>query len=170
MVATCERADGCLRHQGFLAEGAGDPRQELIVSLLQAVPDQGTIVAYSNYERTVLKGLALAFPQYEDRLLELCDRIVDLHRLVRGYYYHPEMHGSFSIKAVLPAVAPDLSYGDLEIVEGRSAAAAFSRSIAPDTPDDERIRIRGSLLSYCKRDTEAMVRVYDALVAATGGV
>ena len=28
------------------------------------------------------------------------------------------MHGSFSIKAVLPAVAPDLSYGDLEIVEG----------------------------------------------------
>ena len=24
------------------------------------------------------------------------------------------MHGSFSIKAVLPAVAPDLSYGDME--------------------------------------------------------
>ena len=163
-------SDDCLRHQGFLAEGAGDPRQELIVSLLQAVPDQGTIVAYSNYERTVLKGLALAFPQYEDRLLELCDRIVDLHRLVRGYYYHPEMHGSFSIKAVLPAVAPDLSYGDLEIVEGRAAAAAFSRSIAPDTPDDERIRIRGSLLSYCKRDTEAMVRAYDALVAEASGV
>ena len=102
--------------------------------------------------------------------MELCDRIVDLHRLVRGYYYHPEMHGSFSIKAVLPAVAPDLSYGDLEIVEGRAAAAAFSRSIAPDTPDDERIRIRGSLLSYCKRDTEAMVRVYDALVAEASGV
>ena len=57
-----------------------------------------------------------------------------------------------------------------QIAEGRSAAAAFSRSIAPDTPDDERIRIRGSLLSYCKRDTEAMVRVYDALVAEANGV
>ena len=162
-------SDGSLRHRAFLAEGADDPREELVVSLLQAVPDQGTIVAYSNYERTVLKDLALAFPQYEDRLLELCDRIVDLHRLVRAYYYHPEMHGSFSIKAVLPALVPDLSYGDLEIAEGRAAAAAFSRSIAPDTPDDERIRIRESLLAYCKRDTEAMVRVYEALATEVGG-
>ena len=45
-------SDGSLRHRAFLAEGADDPREELVVSLLQAVPDQGTIVAYSNYERT----------------------------------------------------------------------------------------------------------------------
>ena len=96
--------------------------------------------------------------------MKLCDRIVDLHRLVKGYYYHPEMHGSFSIKAVLPVMVPDLDYGDLEIGEGRAAAAAFSRSISPDTPGDERMRIRESLLAYCKRDTEAMVRVYAALV------
>ena len=162
-------SDGRLGHRAFLAEGTDDPREELLVNLLQAVPAQGTIVAYSNYERTVLKGLSLAFPQYEDRLMELCDRIVDLHRLVRRYYYHPEMHGSFSIKAVLPALAPDLGYGDLEIAEGRAAAAAFSRSIAPDTPNDDRIRIGESLLAYCKRDTEAMVRVYEALVAEARG-
>ena len=64
----------------------------MVVSLLQAVPALGTIMAYSNYERTVLKGLSLAFPQYEDRLMELCDRIVDLHRLVRRYYYHSDGH------------------------------------------------------------------------------
>ena len=100
--------------------------------------------------------------------MKLCERIVDLHRLVRGYYYHPDMHGSFSIKAVLPVLAPDLGYGDLEIAEGRAAAAAFSRSIAADTPNDERIRIGESLLAYCKRDTEAMVRVYAVLAKASG--
>ena len=161
-------ADGGLRHHAFLGEGFEDSREELIVSLLQAIPDRGTIVAYSNYERTVLRGLALAFPQYEEQLLEQSDRIVDLHRIVRGQYYHPEMHGSFSIKSVLPVLVPDLDYGDLEISEGRGAAAAFSRSIADATPRDERFRIRESLLAYCKRDTEAMVGVYEALLKEAG--
>lgn len=157
-------ADGRLRHHAFLGEGFEDPREELIVSLLEAIPDRGTIVAYSNYERTVLRGLALAFPQYEEQLLEQSDRIVDLHRIVRGQYYHPEMHGSFSIKSVLPVLVPGLDYGDLEIAEGRAAAAAFSRSIADATPREERARIRESLLAYCERDTEAMVGVYEALL------
>ena len=158
-------ADGGLRHCAFLAEGVKDPREELITNLLKAVPSQGTIVAYSNYEQRVLRDLALAFPQWEEPLLALCDRVVDLYRLVRECYYHPDMRGSFSIKAVLPVLVPDLSYGDLEIAEGRAAAGAFARSIAADTPEDERATIRESLLAYGKRDTEAMVRVYEALVA-----
>ena len=160
-------ADGGLRHHAFLGEGFEDPREELIASLLEAIPDRGTIVAYSNYERTVLRGLALEFPQHEEQLLEQSGRIVDLHRIVRGQYYHPEMHGSFSIKSVLPVLVPDLDYGDLEISEGRGAAAAFSRSIAPGTTATERSRIRESLLAYCERDTEAMVRVYESLVTAS---
>ena len=161
-------ADGGLRHCTFLAEGVEDPREELITTLIEAVPSQGTIVAYSNYERGVLKSLALAFPQWEEPLLDLCDRVVDLHKLVRECYYHPKMRGGFSIKAVLPVLVPDLGYGDLDIGEGRAAAAAFAHSIAADTPEDERVAIRESLLAYCKRDTEAMVRVYEALVRELG--
>ena len=157
-------SDGRLEHREFLAEGFDDPREELIRSLLEAVPARGTIVTYSNYERTVLRGLASAIPRYEGHLLDLSDRILDLYRLVRDQYYHPEMHGSFSIKSVLPALAPELDYSDLNIAEGRSAAAAFLRSIARDAPVDERAGIRESLLAYCKRDTEAMVRVYESLV------
>ena len=34
------------------------------------------------------------------------------------WYYTPKMKGSYSIKYVLPALAPDLSYNDLDIKEG----------------------------------------------------
>ena len=34
------------------------------------------------------------------------------------WYYTPEMRGSYSIKFVLPALVPELSYNDLEIKEG----------------------------------------------------
>ena len=87
---------------------------------------------------------------------------------IRGSYYHPEFHGSFSIKSVLPALVPDLAYDDLEIPEGLAATAAYSQLIAGDVPQSEKAKIRKSLLAYCNRDTEAMVRIYETLVIESG--
>ena len=162
-------SDGGLRHSSFLDDGPGDPRERFVASLLEAVPSEGTIVAYSSYEETVMRGLAQAFPQYESRLLALCERIIDLLQVIRGDYYHPDFHGSFSIKSVLPALVPDLAYDDLEIPEGLAAAAAFARLIAGDTPESDKTEIREALLAYCERDTEAMARVFEALLAESGG-
>ena len=162
-------SDEGLRHSSFLDDGPGDPRERFVASLLEAVPSEGTIVAYSSYEETVMRGLAQAFPQYESRLLALCGRIIDLLQVIRGDYYHPDFHGSFSIKSVLPALVPDLAYDDLEIPEGLVAAAAFARLIAGDTPESDKTEIREALLAYCKRDTEAMARVFEALLAESGG-
>jgi hypothetical protein len=67
------------------------------------------------------------------------------------------------MKAVLPAVVPELGYDDLEIREGGHASVAFARMISPGTEESERRRLRQALLDYCRRDTEAMVRVIDAL-------
>ena len=76
---------------------------------------------YSGYEQTIMKQLAVAFPEYANRLLALCDRTFDLLKLVQENYYHPEFHGSYSIKSVLPALVPGMSYGDLEIQHGSMA-------------------------------------------------
>jgi len=38
------------------------------------------------------------------------------------HYYHPDQHGSYSIKAVLPTVAPELDYGELDEVQDGTAA------------------------------------------------
>ena len=154
---------GDLRHESFLWTKNNDPRSTLVERLLDAIPSEGTIVAYSNYEQTVMKQLATEFPAFEDALLGLCDRTFDLLKLVREEYYHPQFHGSFSIKSVLPVLVPEMGYQDLEIQQGLVAALDFGRMVAEDTPVEEHGKIKDALLAYCQRDTEAMVRVFDAL-------
>ena len=157
-------SDGVLSHSSFLYDGNGDPRREFIASLLRSIPASGSIVTYSSYERTQMKALARTFPENEAELLALCDRVVDLLQIIRGEYYHPDFHGSFSIKSVLPALVPDETYDDLELADGGAAAATYARLQADELPDSERSSLREALLAYCARDTEAMVSVYDALV------
>ena len=72
------------------------------------------------------------------------------------------MQGSWSIKAVLPTVAPDLSYGALgDVQDGLAAQAAYLEAIAPATPEARRAALRGALLDYCRQDTLALVRLVE---------
>ncbi len=154
---------GNLSHRSFLPDGDGDPREAFVLSLLDAIEPQGTIVVYTGFEQSRLRELADTFPQYSDQLMGLCGRMLDLHAVIRDHYYHPGFHGSYSMKAVLPAVVPELGYDDLEIREGGHASVAFAHMIAPETEESERARLGQALLDYCWRDTEAMVRILDAL-------
>ncbi|MEE8148079.1 MAG: DUF2779 domain-containing protein, partial [Longimicrobiales bacterium] len=154
---------GDLSHHSFLAKGDGDPREAFAATLLDATGPEGTIVSYSGYEQTIIRQLAGDIPTYAERLLGLDDRFLDLLEVLRAFYYHPDFHGSYSIKAVLPVLVPDAGYHDLDIREGSQASLAFAQIIAPDTGEKEKERLREALLSYCQRDTEAMVRIYDAL-------
>jgi len=156
-------SSGHMTHEEFLCGDDEDPRPALVERLLDAIPAAGTIVAYSNYEQTVMKRLATELPAFEEPLLALCERTFDLLKLIRDEYYHPRFHGSFSIKSVLPALVPEMGYGDLEIQQGLIAAIDFGRMIAVGTPTDEKTKTRDALLAYCQRDTEAMVRVFDVL-------
>ena len=156
---------GRLSHTSFLNDDADDPREGFAATLLEAIPPTGDIVAYSPYEGAMLRQLAAALPHYADRLLSLSDRIVDLLKIIRDNYYTPEFGGSFSLKSVLPALAPDMSYADMPIADGLSAAASYQKMIAEDTLASERQEIKSALLAYCGQDTEAMVRIYEALLA-----
>ena len=157
-----------LSHRSFLNSDAGDPRERFVTSLLESIPSEGSIMTYSNYEETVIKGLAREFPQYEGRLLALCGRLFDLLKVIRDGYYHPEFHGSYSIKSALPTLVPDLDYSDLEIAGGSVASLNYFRLIDQDTPESDKVKITEALHNYCKRDTEAMVRIYDALRIEAG--
>ena len=122
-------------------------------------------MTYSAYEATRLKQLANEFPEYADGLLAQVPRIFDLLKVIRGHYYHPEFHGSFSLKSVLPILVPELGYEDLEITDGSIVSIAFAQMIDPNDGRFDKDRIRFALLEYCRRDTEAMVRVNEALRA-----
>ncbi len=78
------------------------------------------------------------------------------------WYYTPQMRGSYSIKAVLPALVPGLSYNDLEIKEGGSASNTFL-SMVNGTFEGDLQETRRQLLEYCKMDTFAMVKILEAI-------
>ena len=158
---------GRLYHREFLNEDGADPRERVILSLLDAMPAAGSIVAYSGYEKRMLNELATAFPQYANGLLPLVDRLYDLLPVVRRHYSHPSMPNN-SLKTVLPFLVPGAGYDDLDISEGTLASLHYLRMIDPDTPDEEGAKIRQDLLAYCARDTEATVRVLAALKAGAG--
>ena len=72
----------------------------------------------------------------------------------------PGMMGSFSIKAVLPTIAPELDYATLgEVRDGDMAQAAYVEAIRPGTPAARRATLERDLLDYCRHDTLAMVEV-----------
>jgi hypothetical protein len=87
----------------------------------------GTIYAYSaGFERGRIEELAIACPQYRKPLMAIVSRIADLLPVMREYYYHPAMQGSWSIKAVLPAIAPELDYATLSgVKDGGMAMVAL---------------------------------------------
>ncbi|MFC1944246.1 DUF2779 domain-containing protein, partial [Chloroflexota bacterium] len=152
--------NGSIRHEEFLHDGLDDPRVEFARTLLQTLGDEGSIVVYSSFEASRIKELMQVLPHLSDQLHKLLARIVDLLKLVRAYCYHPEFHGSFSIKSVLPALVPDLNYSDLEINDGGLASTAYAEIVNPDTTQERRDHLRKCLLDYCERDTEAEVRLY----------
>ncbi len=88
--------------------------------------------------------------------------MVDLLPIYRAHYYHRDMRGSWSIKAVLPTIASDLDYSDLEVSGGGEAQAAYLNASHTDTSSEDRERLRHGLLKYCERDTWAMVRLAKA--------
>ena len=67
------------------------------------------------------------FPCSRQHRLSIAARLVDLLPIVRNHVYHPEFDGSFSLKKVLPALVPELSYDGLAIAEGGTASIEFER-------------------------------------------
>ena len=151
---------GTIRHEEWLTSGDKDPRLGFVESLLKLIGPRGTLLAFNaSFERTRLEELAKAFPKNASALLDLVERMVDLLQITRDRYYHPDMRGSWSIKKVLPTIAPELSYQGLSVADGGMAQDAFMALLHTDTAEHQKTQIRQDLLTYCERDTYAMVEI-----------
>lgn len=154
---------GVLRHREHLADHAVDWRRPLAERLLDDLGTTGRIVVYSNYEALVLGQLAAWFPDLGPRIEAVIARLFDLEKVVKNGYVHPGFRGRTSIKKVLPVMAPEFSYRDLEVSGGEDAAGVFALIWSGVYPAADHARHRGSLLKYCARDTLAMVKVHQGL-------
>lgn len=156
-----------LHHKEFLAEPKTDPRRALAESLVNDIPKDVCTLAYNmSFEKNVIKKLAELYPDLSSHLLNIHDNIKDLMIPFRNRdYYSKEMHGSYSIKYVLPALFPNdesLNYKNLDLIHnGSEAMNSFAR--LSDYSKEEQEKIKESLLKYCELDTYAMVKIYEKL-------
>jgi hypothetical protein len=168
-----EQPDGSVTHHAWIARGSEDPRPALVEDLLESTKTASTVLCWhAPFEIARIRELAEALPERAEALSDLAGRIVDLLPIVRKNVYHPEFHGSFSLKQVLPALVPELGYDDLEVSEGSMASVHLERLLLePERfSNRERHLLREHLLRYCERDTFALVRLLDRLRRLAGRV
>lgn len=180
--------DKTLNHLEFLALDHKDYRRALIEKLINDIDlsKGGTVIVYNeSFEKTRLKEMAELFPDLATKIMNIHDHIFDLFYVLRGNktlfepllpkdmpkaekeenakmfnYYHNELHGSFSIKKVLPLFSP-LSYNDLDVKNGTEAVLAYG--LLPTYTAEEYEKIYLALKKYCQQDTWAMVEILNGL-------
>lgn len=157
------------RHNFFLSHGDDDPPRAMAAHLKEAMAGNiGTVfVWYEGFEKTRNTEMAGMFPEFTDFFNEVNDHTVDLMKIFSDkLYIHPGFKGRSSIKKVLPALVPELSYAALGIGDGLTATISWYRAVKWDTMDpDTRQKIFDDLEKYCELDTIAMLRIFEVLVA-----
>lgn len=157
-------------HMEFLARAGEDPRRDLAQQLCSDISQNYTCMAYNDrFEKGVNKKLAELFPDISHQLLSINARMCDLMvPFQQRWWYSDQLGGSYSIKAVLPAMCPndpELDYLSLPGPHNGVEAMATFASLAQTTDPAEAEHMRSGLLKYCGLDTLAMVKILDALWA-----
>jgi len=155
---------GDLKHYEYLAEGGRDGREDIARDLVNIIPEDACTIAYNmTFEKGVIAELAKQFPDCSERLLNINENMKDLMVPFRCRdYYKKEMKGSYSIKYVLPALIPELTYEGMAVSNGDAAVMAYKRLGKIDDPAEAR-QVKKDLLAYCELDTLAMVKLLEKL-------
>jgi len=156
-----ESARGHFTHWEFVDVSGGDPRRACAEQLVEALRGVKVVLVYSaTFERGRMLELAEAYPDLADALNEGMEKIFDLLPLVRACYYHRDMRGSRSLKAVLPTILDANPYAAIERVrDGSTAQLAYVEAIDAATPAERRESIERQLRAYCRVDSWAMIAI-----------
>jgi hypothetical protein len=153
-------------HHEFLAIDASDPRHEFTATLCSVLGDSGSIAVYNaQFEAQRLSELAVHLPEFAERIGQIKSRLWDLLPVVRNNVYHPKFAGSYSLKNVLPALVPEMSYAGMQVADGQAAGLAWEALVRGnvDGSDGDGDKLKRALLDYCRQDTLALVKLLDKL-------
>lgn len=155
-----------IKHYQFLADGTEDPRAELVKHLCHDLIVRhgvGTYVAYNqSFEKAVLKKLIFNFKNYQQDLVQIFNRTIDLQDFFKDFkVYKAKFSGSLSIKKTLPAFDASFSYQDLAIRRGDMASEVFRRRVENNISlQNWQANFYQNMLDYCTRDTLGMVVLF----------
>lgn len=150
-------------HKAFLDVSGQDPRRKFAETLIAACETAGPVIVYNqSFEKGIIKSLAGQYDDLSDQLLAINTRVFDLLPVMKKYYYHPDMKGSWSIKNVLTCLVPELQYSDLaEVQDGLMAQSAYHKIISGKLCKEEEDSLYADMLEYCKLDSYAMLAIID---------
>jgi hypothetical protein len=155
-------------HYEFLATDASDPRRDFIGTLCDGLGNSGNIVVYHQpFEEQRLSELAAWLPEFLGRIKKIQRRLWDLLRVIRNHFYHPRFAGSYSLKTVLPALVPEMTYAGMVVANGQDAGLAWESLVHGSLEPPERDNIKKALLEYCGQDTLALVKLVGRLQVAS---
>ncbi len=163
------KRSGKVKHLEFLSDPAIDPRPGMVKFLTSTIGPTGSVVAYNSaFEGGRLKEMAKDFPASSQELLSIKERLWDIATPFRkGFYVHPKFGGSWSIKVVLPALVPGMSYEGLEIGDGGVASQSYLELMDGRISGAAAKKTLAALRVYCGQDTLAMVKLLDVLYQST---
>lgn len=153
-----------LTHTEYIHKMPTDPRLQIALNLIEDLGDKGSIIVYNKtFESSVITNLTNLFPDLAVDLAKLQNRLVDLMAPFKdGDYFHPKMYFSYSLKAVLPALVPELSYKSLDIQNGAQAMQVYFDLLEEKDSNKKQIMLK-NLAEYCKMDTLAMVKILEVI-------
>ncbi len=157
--------DSELKHFEYLHRENSNPAEAISKMLKSQIGTSGSIVTWNaSFEKGCNTLLGTLLPEYKQFYEEVNNRIVDLMiPFFNSWYVRKDFCGSASIKAVLPVLAPELSYKALGIQEGGSAQRLWMEAVLYGKREAEKEQILADLIKYCGLDTLAMVEIYKHL-------
>jgi len=165
-----DKPNGDAKHFEYLHTENSNPIKPLTKTLKSQIGTEGTVLVwFEGFEKSCNELMGKIHPEYEKFYHDVNARVVDLMTpFSTGSYVHKDFFGSASIKKVLPALIPELSYKDLDINQGAAAQRLWTDAILGGKREGEKEKILSDLSKYCELDTLAMVRIYQHLVEISG--
>lgn len=164
-VDILKSAESKPEHYEFLYVGSDDPSRSFAESLQKHLGTSGSIIVWhKGFECGRNDEIANRIPEMKSFMDSLKERVYDLEDIFRKQYHiHRDFRGGTSIKRILPVLVPELSYKDLEIQDGGTAAETWNKITGGYFVEVDKKKAIRNLKKYCERDTYAMYAIWKHL-------
>lgn len=126
--------------------------------------DKTFIVWYKPFENTRNKEISETFPELKEAFETINENTYDLMDIFsKWYYYSLRFKGSNSIKYVLPALVPEMTYKYMEVPNWLVAMQTLNQIIEWKIIWEEKEKQIKNLLLYCGQDSLAMYKIYEKI-------
>lgn len=150
------------KHYEYIFTKSSKTDFEFLETLQSLLPKTGSVVSWNkSFENTINKELGTRNSSYLKFLNDVIERTIDLRDVfTEQFYVHKDFKGKTSIKKVLPVIAPEFSYGDLDIQDGGQASESWNKIVLGELDQEELEIKKQHLLKYCELDTYAMYLIW----------